>query len=93
MSALYLNPNQKAALDAGFAEFIFEPRFDLISRVDAAMPTNVGEIAVSWVCEAETCTLTLTRPAGAEPYFAAPAGWQIIDRRDDGSTLTLSLKK
>lgn len=80
-------------LDAGFADFIFEPRFDLIPQVDAAMPTNVGEIAASWSCADGVCTISLTKPETAVYHFAAPAGWQLIAAEEEGSVVTLTLRK
>lgn len=64
--------------DCGFASFVLEPRFDLVKTVNATVPTNVGDISVSWSREADDrCLLILKKSDEAVCTFYAPKGWQI----------------
>ena len=92
--------------DAGFYKFILEPRFDLVKILDAKMPTNAGEIGVSWKRENESeCSVLLTKPQKSECVFYPPKGWEIkkislngreiesVQEISFGSTATVYLKK
>ena len=79
--------------EAGFADFIFEPRFDLIGRVEATMPTNVGEISVTWSCAEETCIVVLEKPDNTVSRFGAPAGWRLVETKEEGTVVTYTLKQ
>ncbi len=62
--------------DCGFASFVLEPRFDLVKEVKASVPTNMGDIAVSWkVLLDGKCAINLEKPQDAVCIFKAPAGW------------------
>ena len=74
--------------DCGFASFVLEPRFDLVKKVEALVPVNVGEIRVSWNCEKEgTCTITLEKPQSAVCTFKAPDGWMTESGCDNKGTV------
>lgn len=74
--------------DAGYQKFIFAPRFDLVERVSASMPTNVGEIAVEWNREkADSCTVVLYKPNAATCVFVPPEGWKVNAVTVDGAKL------
>ncbi len=73
---------------AGFGRFILEPRFDLVESLDAKMPTNVGEIGVSWKRETEDeCTVSLVKPEAACCIFCPPEGWKIESVRQNGEEI------
>ena len=74
--------------DCGFASFILEPRFDLVKQVNASVPTNVGEIRVSWNQEQEgKCTIILEKPQSAACFFKAPDGWMTESGCDNNGTV------
>ncbi len=76
--------------NCGFRSFVLEPRFDLVKIVDATVPTDVGEIGVSWSREEdERCTVSLTKPEETTCTFRAPAGWTVVEGTDSkGMVLT-----
>lgn len=84
--------------DAGFKEFIAEPRFDLVKVLNASMPSNAGQIGISWDYDGgEQCDVAVTVPTGAKCHFVAPKGWQVMDACSadvpDGEKIVYSVKK
>ena len=72
-------------LDAGFDQFILEPRFDLVGQIEAQMPTNAGEIGISWKQGSDgSCTVCLTKPEAAGCVVRVPEGWSVKEIQLDG---------
>lgn len=74
--------------DCGFERFVLEPRFDLVKKVNATVPTNVGDINVSWNTGQDgKCMITLTKPLSAVCTFKAPCGWVAESGVDNNGTV------
>ena len=70
--------------EVGFEHFVVTPRFDLVESVSAKMPTNSGEIGVSWKSDSKGETLlTIETEAENTCDLILPNGYQLISLTAD----------